>query len=163
MKRSTLLILCLALLAPAAAVAAGTTPTPAPTKSSATKPPVKKAPAKKAPTKKPTTKPTPAPATRTLDCTKAKIVYVKVTAEIVVSRVDGVQPGKQPTLNMKIGDPILLVIDADTDYTATLPGTVMASYKGTKGTHGLCVASMQTGKSLFSIDKTGIVELTVTK
>lgn len=163
MKRTLTLLLAVSLLAPAAAVAATSTtkPTPKPTATKSTAKPSTK------PTTKPTTKPKPstkpAPIVKAPDCTKAKIVSVKVAAEGVFSAVDGVAPGAEPKLAVKAGAPVLILFDADKPFTAKLPGTATPLFKGEKGRSGVCVAANQLGKTLYSIDETGFVELTVSK
>jgi hypothetical protein len=62
-----------------------------------------------------------------------------------------------------VGTALLILFDADTAFTAKLPGTATPSFNGAKGRSAVCVSANQLGKVLFTIDKTGFVELTVSK
>ena len=81
----------------------------------------------------------------------------------MLSHVDGLGPNEASKLALKVNDPLLVVFDADVDYEAALPGTAMATYKGTKGVRGVCISPLQVGKTMLAVGKTGFVELTVSK
>lgn len=171
MKRSLLAVMSLVLVLSGVGFASAATtasPKPTATAKAASKPTAKpKTTTKPKVTPKTTASPKPKSsptfAVKAPDCTKAKIVFVKVTADGVFSHVDGLGPNDASKLALKVNDPLLVVFDADVDYEASLPGTAMATYKGTKGVRGVCVSPMQVGKTMLAVGKTGFVELTVSK